>query len=196
MSYITSFISALDSGDWVVAALLGAFALCVIVAKWTRMQAQVEEIPAIKNDIGKMKDDISTIKQDVSKINGRLDIIIANGNIPVGAKSPIQLTDYGHEIFDAIKGEKLVKKYAGKVVFSEGANAYQIQEACRSYTLSEFMDDLDPDERERIELYVYEKGDPIEFPLQVMWVAIRNHWLKKKGIPTTKPKTAKPKKRA
>ena len=61
------------------------------------------------------------------------------------------------------KAKKLVKKYAGKVVFSEGANAYQIQEACRSYALSEFMDDLDPDERERIELYVYEKGDPLNF---------------------------------
>ena len=77
------------------------------------MQTQVEEIPVIKTDIGKMKDDISTIKQDVSKINGRLDILIANGNIPIGAKSPIQLTDYGREIFDAIKGEKTGQKICG-----------------------------------------------------------------------------------
>ena len=188
----TSLISFLDSGDWVVATFLGAFALCIIVARWVRLNMQVEGIPSIKDDIKKMqvedipaiKTDISKIGQDVAELKGNFNAFTQGKSVPAIAQSPIHLTDYGREIFDAIGGDELIKKYADRVVFPENPNAYQIQEACRFYILTELMNDLNSDERGQIELYAYNKGDPIEFPLRVMWISMRDYWLEKKGIPT------------
>ena len=173
----TSLISFLGA-PWIISIFVGGIIfLCWLVSKWTRMSARVEDIPSIKADIG-------TIKQDVAEIKGNMSAFMQNKTAPAVSQSPLRLSDYGREIFDAIEGEKLLEKYANKVVFPEKSNAYQIQEACRSYVLREFLDDLEPDERTRIELYAYNKGDPIEFPLRVMWISMRDYLLKEKGIST------------
>ena len=178
---MTAFMTSLLSFTGIT-SLIGLFVFfCYCVwtfsSKWTRINMQVEDIPIIKNDI-------TIIKKDVAEIKGNLSAFMLGKEAPGVSQSPIRLSEYGREIFDAIEGAKLVEKYASKVEYPENSNAYQIQEACRSYVLTEFMDDLDPDERERIELYAYNKGDPIEFPLRVLWISMRDHCLEKEGIPT------------
>ena len=174
---LTYFGNAFNAGGWIATFLICMILVWKASAKYKHINTQVEEIPGIKNDI-------TIIKKDVAEIKGSLLAFMRDKETPDASQSPIRLSDYGREIFDAIEGAKLVKKYASKVEFPEHLNAYQIQEACRSYALTEFMDDLDPDERERIELYAYNTGDPIEFPLRVMWISMRDHWLKEKNIPT------------
>ena len=72
---LAPFISALDSGDWLVFALLGAFAVWFIASKWTHIKVQVEGIPSIKADINAIQQDISKIDGRVSKIDGRVSKI-------------------------------------------------------------------------------------------------------------------------
>ena len=147
------------------------------------------EVSLVKSELSHVKSEVSLVKSDISHMkNDLVDIKSAlklkPDLLPTATQSPIALTDYGREISQVIKGDELAEKYAHKVVLSEDPSAYEIQEACRSYVLIELMNDLTKDEKARIERFAYEKGEPIEFPLRVVWIKMRDHWLKKKGIPT------------
>ena len=186
---LTHLGNAFSAGGWIATILIGMIVVWKASAKYTHIKGQVDAIPDMKSDISHMKSDISYMKSDISYMKS--DIIDIKSAIkskpdplPTASQSPITLTDYGREISQAIKADELAEKYAHKVVFSEDSNAYEIQEACRFYALMELMDDLAKDEKERIEHFAYEKGKPIEFPLRVIWIKMRDYWLEKKGIST------------
>ena len=135
----------------------------------------------------------SVLTQLVSLIDkdGQIDL-----DAPMLKSSPYYLSEFGKKIVKKINGQTLLEKYVHKIDVPEGINAYEIQEQCFNYAKYDLMKEVTNEEKDIIQMYAYESGDPMYYATDVMGVLFRDYWFKERGVPIPKPKTAKPKKRA
>ena len=135
----------------------------------------------------------SVLTQLVSLIDkdGQIDL-----DAPMLKSSPYYLSEFGKKIVKKINGQTLLEKYVHKIDVPEGINAYEIQEQCFNYAKYDLMKEVTDEEKDIIQMYAYESGDPMYYATDVMGVLFRDYWFKERGVPIPKPKTAKPKKRA
>ena len=135
----------------------------------------------------------SVLTQLVSLIDkdGQIDL-----DAPMLKSSPYYLSEFGKKIVKKINGQTLLEKYVHKIDVPEGINAYEIQEQCFNYAKYELMKEVTDEEKDVIQMYAYESGDPMYYATDVMGVLFRDYWFKERGVPIPKPKTEKAKKRA
>ena len=135
----------------------------------------------------------SVLTQLVSLIDkdGQIDL-----DAPMLKSSPYYLSEFGKKIVKKINGQTLLEKYVHKIDVPEGINAYEIQEQCFNYAKYDLMKEVTNEEKDIIQMYAYESGDPMYYATDVMGVLFRDYWFKERGVPIPKPKPEKPKKRA
>ena len=135
----------------------------------------------------------SVLTQLVSLIDkdGQIDL-----DAPMLKSSPYYLSEFGKKIVKKINGQTLLEKYVHKIDVPEGINAYEIQEQCFNYAKYDLMKEVTNEEKDIIQMYAYESGDPMYYATDVMGVLFRDYWFKERGVPIPKPKPEKSKKRA
>ena len=100
----------------------------------------------------------------------------------VQSLSPVQLTEYGEELFDQVNGEKIVKNHIDKVKVTEGMNEYEIQEACTDFAFLRLMELLSDDEKTAVQSVAYKQGIAIETILNVLGVRFRDEMFRIKEL--------------
>ena len=110
---------------------------------------------------------MAEIREDIKKILGRLPAD------PIGATSPLSLTDYGEEIAKAVDAATWAKNHVGMVKDRAlGKPAYEIEDISFAYARTEYT--LSPSMRETM----YEHGYSGDHVRSVLGVVLRDELIR------------------
>lgn len=121
------------------------------------------------------------LKSDIREIRDQVFTIVTGKSIST-SNSPTVLTEYGLEVAKQIDADSLVAKYAKKVDIADNMNAFEIQQACRHFALSEDMLEFSLDELDRLQGLAFDEGVTIDLYRGVLALLFRDWWLKKRDM--------------
>ena len=146
---------------WIIAAV--AIAGAVFAAgKW---------YGAVNNDRDSFKEFMTEVRDDIKEILSRLS------PPPVAGQSPVQLTDFGKEISEAVSAAEWARNEAAKLVDSaKGKEEFEIFEACMDHVSEAFAEDSEFEKS--VKSGAYEIGTDSDSVLKVYQVELRDQILK------------------
>ncbi len=133
---------------------------------------------------------LSGVEKSVNELSRKADeiysvLINKFGRAVDQAGSPVTLTQYGKDLFSQIDAEKIVNKYADKLLEeTESMNAYQIQEYCFDFSRKDLLNDLEQHDKEsfnKISTVASEEGIDLEKLTRVIGISLRDRVLSTQG---------------
>jgi len=142
------------------------------------IKAEVRDIRAeINTKVKNLKTDMDTVKEDIKSILQQLPSPAAK------SKSPLTLTEKGQKIAKALDADDVIAKLAGVIHIPKDASPFNIQDMCQTAFFSHWRELFTEDEISKIEDSAYENGVGIYDVLKVYAILMRDHILKKRGLP-------------
>ena len=160
-----------------------------LVQLGSRVDALENRMDKLENRMDKLLNEFSSIKMYITKGNGGL----------VQSFSPISLTEKGKAVAEKMKIEAVldknwdnIYKYIEQGITSD--NAYDLQEFCIEAATTYLSNLFTKEDIDRIKLFAYNEGNPIEFYGAMIGVLIRDRYFAQKGIRTSEVDETNPNK--
>jgi len=136
-------------------------------------------------------DKVDAMHDKMIELTTKVDLIYQNTNPRslVASQSPLDLTDLGRKVADAIDATSLFESYRQGLLDSiekrcpANSNAYDIQVAALDIAKREFPSLLSAGEINRIKEVAYAQGILIEDVWAIFGIFLRNTLLKERNIP-------------
>ena len=172
---MNNFITLLRDWEipWIFGIALGVFLLWKVPVWKTSIEHRLTAVEkAVEDFSGKMNEVHSAI---INKYGRAVD--------QVG--SPVVLTEYGKDLYQKIDAEKIVNKYADRLLQeTKNMNAYEVQEHCFGFCKEKLLGELKHQDEvsfEKISAVAYEEGIELEKITRVIGISLRDQVLSMQG---------------
>lgn len=165
------------------AIVVGGFFVYIAKAIW-RVSAWKSHVDTTLSDLTKKMDTV-------------YGLVLKHFGHPVEQPgSPLNLNDYGKNLFMKTDAGKIVERYADEMYGeTEFMNAYQIQEHCFDFSDKRLVQRLEKDDKEsfeKISFVAFDAGINMSEITRVIGFGLRNEVFARRGIAHTREKEASP----
>lgn len=153
-----------------------------------RLDSKIDAVEArAEKRFDKLDIAIDEIRKDIAYLKGSLDIFKNKQTSLMESHSPISLTEEGQKVAKEMGATEMIddnwSKISKNLVKLEGANAYDIQTYCIETASVEPECFFDGTTIDSIKTFAYKKGMPLQLPLRLLGLMIRDRYFFEKGVP-------------
>lgn len=180
---ISALISQALNESWALLALAVGIWLLWKVPTW---KASIEyRLTAVEKSMDEVKQSVANSDR---KIDAIYDFLLRRFGTDIEkSTSPISLTDYGEELARKANAEKIVDRYADRMLReTAGMNTYQTQEHCFAFTKDLLPGELEADDKATFDAMTdvaYTDGIPLEKITRVIGISLRDRVLSMRDKP-------------
>lgn len=177
--------SPFGSFAFVFSIMIFTYWLTHFISTW--IATYKAEHGTLKKTTDKMDVTMDEIRRELSFIKGSIDVINKMSVSTTQSRSPISLTDLGHQVASKLNAESLIALNWDKIFMNLeinicDKNAYDIQVYCMERVAVEPEKFFDREALSQIKLLAYNEGNPFQYYSNVLAVLIRDKYLSIKGI--------------